>query len=99
MEINVDNKIIEEFGLADLPDDIKKENLNRLSNALFKNVGLRILDILPENDLDEFNRLVSTDENSALDFLSSKISNLEQIINEEIAVMKQERDELFSGIK
>lgn len=94
--MNVDNKIIEVFELNELSDSAKEENLAYLSNALFKNISINIAEILSDDDLREFNKLLDENEDKALEFLDTKIPDTESLINEEITNMKKLKDELFT---
>ena len=94
--MNVDNKIIEVFELNELSDSAKEENLAYLSNALFKNISINIAEILSDDDLREFNKLLDENEDKALEFLDTKIPDTESLINEEITYMKKLKDELFT---
>ena len=94
--MNVDNKIIEVFELNELSDSAKEENLVYLSNALFKNISINIAEILSDDDLREFNKLLDENEDKALEFLDTKIPDTESLINEEITNMKKLKDELFT---
>jgi hypothetical protein len=94
--MDVDKKLIEVFGLDQLSENAKEQNVSYLSNALFKNIGIAIAEKLSDNDLEQFNTLLKESGNKALDFLSTKTANIELIVSDEIAKMKQQKDELFS---
>lgn len=89
----IKDNIIKELGLDNLSEERKTEILLGIGRVIQQNVILRILDELKEGDKDEFDKFLennSENEEIIYQFLQSKISNLDGIINEEIKKIKEE---------
>lgn len=83
--------LIAELGLQALPDNKKEEMVLRIGELIQQNVVLRIISEMPENDKDEFEKVLG--ENSGektMEFLQAKFPNLNQVVEEEISKFKQE---------
>ena len=64
---------------------IESANIDELVTSVESNVALRLVDILSEKDIEYMERL--SDDGVAL-FLTGKVPNLTEIIDEEIEKMK-----------
>lgn len=99
---NFKNDLIKELGLENLPEEKKMEIVLSASRVIQQNIILRVLEELKtEKDKTEFDNFLAQkqdDENAILEFLKSKIPNLEEIVNEEINKFKESSINLLKNI-
>jgi len=83
------------FQLDKMPPEKGEEVLNRLANLVFQSVLVRSLPMLSEEDLSEYEKIVSGDENAdvLIKFLSEKVPEFNKIISEEAGVLRRELSE------
>ncbi|MEK7452947.1 MAG: hypothetical protein AAB614_01810 [Patescibacteria group bacterium] len=96
--------IIKELGIDNLPEKEKEEMLLRIGKIIFQDVMFRVVEILSEKDQDEMSKLfdetAGDDEgDKVLDFLRSKIDNFDDIVGEEIVKFKEESVDIMQSIK
>jgi hypothetical protein len=85
--------LIKYLGIDKLPEDEQERILLNIGKIIFQLVMIRVLEELNENDKGEFEKILNekpNDEEAILNFLKSKIPNLDEIVNEEIAKFKEE---------
>lgn len=97
---SINKNIIEILGINKLPIEKQKEAMERLGGIVYQEVMLRVLDTMSNEDKDAFEKLVEKDPNpeTLLEFLSSKVPDLEKIINEEAEDLREESAEILSEI-
>ena len=84
---DINNKL----DLDDIPLDKREEIAQKLTNIIQKRVLLRVADLLPDERKEEFNKIIESDDQEEIDqFFSQNISNIQEIINEEIETLKRE---------
>ena len=90
---NFEEDIIEELGLGDLPEEKKLEAVSRIGKRIQQSVVLRVIEKLSDNEKREFSELLTntTEQKEILKFLSEKISNMEEIVSEEIEKFKEDK--------
>jgi len=94
--------IIQELGLDVLSEKEQEEALLRIGQIIFQSVLIRVMEELTAKEKDQFAKLLTErpdDEKVIFDFLKSKIPNLEEIVNEEVAAFKKESLEFIEKIK
>ena len=94
--------IIKDFGLDTLQENEQKEALLSIGRIIFQSVLMRVTEELDDKGKDEFEKLLSEksdDEDAIMNFLRSKVSNLDEIVNGEIAKFKQESSEFMKKLK
>ncbi len=94
--------IIEDLGLDKLPQKDQEEMLLMIGRLIFQGVIIRVMSLLSEKDKDDFDKLLSEkieDEEAVLKFLESRVPNLNEIINDEVASFKQESGEFMKNLK
>jgi hypothetical protein len=96
----INKNIVIALGINNLPVEKQKEAMERLGAIVYQEVMLRVLDILSEEEKDEFEKLIEKDQNpeTMFDFLSSKIPNFEGIVIEEAEKLREESAEIISEI-
>lgn len=85
--------IIKELGLDKLPEKEQEESLLTIGRIIFQAVLIRVMEELTEKEKDQFEKILTekpNDEEAILKFLQTKVSNLNEIVNEEVAKFKQE---------
>lgn len=90
MTANIQDNIISKLGLDNLPTDRKADLLMRMADIIQKRLALRVMKLLPESALDEYIKIVDNDEIGGHKYLSMKIPNYAEIVEEEIVKFKQE---------
>lgn len=94
--------IIKDLGIDTLPEKEQEEALLRVGKIIFQSVLIRVMEQLNANEKDQFTKLLTEkpdDERAILDFLKSKIPNLNEIVNEEVASLKKESLDFMKQIK
>lgn len=87
----IDKDIFELLGLKNAPEEKKKEILENMMGTVQNRIMARILDSLNDDEIKEFEQLVSTkDETQIKDFLDKKGIDLTQISAEESLLYKTE---------
>lgn len=95
--------LIKELGIENLSPQDQTEVILEIGRVIQQNIILRTLDELKEEDKNEFDKFLA-DENKMNDyeaswnFLRSKISNFDEIVNEEVAKFKKDSFHLLKTI-
>lgn len=92
------NSIIEDLGLQNIPEDKKEEVLAKMGDVLFKRILLETLEILSEEDQEKFGEMVDTKKSAeeVEEFLKSKIENYEEFIGK---ITDDFKKELIADLK
>lgn len=104
MQEILNQNIVEELGITSLPEPEKIKILERIGRLIYQSVIIRVLEKLNEDAQDEFERIVDihseTPEGAQviLDFLKSKVEDLDNLVAEEVASFKRESLSAMSGI-
>ena len=80
--------IIQALHLEALPDDQKIDLIDQMAALTEQRIILKLIDTLSEKDAALFSQLTSDDEK--IKFLRDKITNLDEIIKDEITQVKKE---------
>ncbi|HEC30601.1 MAG TPA: hypothetical protein ENI66_01135 [Candidatus Yonathbacteria bacterium] len=97
--------IIKELGLENLPEDKREEVYLRISKIIYQNIIIRVVEILSEEEQDEFNKLLDEvaqeegESDKVLEFLMAKINNFDDIVAEEIVRFKEESEGVMQELK
>ena len=92
--------LIKELGLDKLTGEQQEEIFGQIGTVLLEGIMSRAISMLSGAEKDELNK-ITDEENSAgkmLGFLKEKIPNFEDIVKEEIAVLKQDSFDVMSKI-
>jgi len=88
-DANIQAKIVEAFGIGDLPEDKQAQVLARAGELLIKRLFLKVADILSPEDRDNFDQMLgqepSVSEDQVSSFLTEKIPNIESLLQDEIS--------------
>lgn len=92
--------IIKEMGLEELPKDAQEEILIKMTESVLKKIAIETLERLSDEDRDEFEKLQETAAPAEIDaFLSSKIENYEELLQKTVAEYKEEIKESINNLK
>ncbi|OGI73536.1 hypothetical protein A3D42_02565 [Candidatus Nomurabacteria bacterium RIFCSPHIGHO2_02_FULL_41_18] len=84
--------IINLFQIDKLPEDKQEETINRIGKLIFQAVLLRVLPLMEEAEVEEYNKLIeggATPE-AVLDFFFGKVPGFLDIIAEETENFRKE---------
>ena len=85
--------IIKEWGLKSLPKAKQEEMVERIGKLVYQAILVRSLNILSEEEQDEFDKLLDKDETTPQDvmtFLHSKIPTFQELLSGEREKLKME---------
>lgn len=89
--LKIDNTLLQDIGLGDLPEEEKKKLLDQIYETLEMRVGMTLARQMSDDQLDEFEGFIDTnDEAGALKWLESNFPNYKQVVAEELEKLKQE---------
>jgi len=96
----INKNIVVTLGINTLPVEKQKEAMERLGAIVYQEVMLRVLDILSEEDKDEFEKIIekNPDPDILFEYLINKVPNLEQIVKEEAENLREEASEIKGDI-
>ena len=96
----INKNIVTTLGINKLPVEQQKEAMERIGSIVYQEVMLRALDILTEEEKDEFEKIVEKDASpdNLFDFLTDKIPNLGDIVVEEAEKLRKESAEIMEDI-
>jgi hypothetical protein len=97
---SISKKISETLNLENLPLDDRQEVIIRIGALVYQNVLMRSMEIMTEQDKDEFEKML--DKNADIEevfiFLKEKVKDLEKIIEEEAIKLKNKSDKIMGQI-
>ena len=89
--LKIDNSLLEEIGLAGLPEAEKNSFLKHIYETLEMRVGIRLADQMSNEQLDEFERYFEAkDDAGAFKWLETNFPNYKDIVQEEFDKLKAE---------
>ena len=89
--LKIDNSLLEEVGLASLPETEKNGFLKHIYETLEMRVGIRLADQMSNEQLDEFERYFEAkDDAGAFKWLETNFPNYKDIVQEEFDKLKAE---------
>src|SRR3990167_8410501 len=93
MTKSIEDNLISQLGLDDLPQEKKIELIMKWGNLVQKDIIMRILRELPEKDKKELDELLAEKGENMEDiykFLENKMPNLYDLVREEIEKFREE---------
>jgi hypothetical protein len=93
--------IISLFDIDKLPDQEQEEMISKIGKIIFESVLTRVLPMLSENELTEYEGLIENKAlpNEVMNFLISKIPSFVEIVIEESENFRKESADFLSQIK
>ena len=89
--LKIDNNLLQELGLAGLPDTEKNSFLKHIYETLEMRVGVRLADQMTNEQLDEFERYFEAkDDAGAFKWLETNFPNYKEIVQQEFDKLKAE---------
>lgn len=87
----LDNALLEELGLGNLPAEEKNRMLAHIYETLEMRVGMKLAEQMSNEQLDEFEGYIDrNDEAGALKWLESNFPNYKQVVADELEKLKTE---------
>ncbi len=99
MNDNLKNKIIEDFGIANVDRVEQEEIIEKIGNLLFESVIERSIDGLDESLVSNFETVLNGaegDYQKVVDFLKSNVPNFDSIVKEEMSRLKKATGAIFA---
>lgn len=91
MAIRIDNNLLVELGLGDLPEAEKKKLLKQIYETLEMRVGMKLAEHMSDQQLNEFEGFIDTnDEAGALKWLETNFPNYPKVVASELDKLKAE---------
>lgn len=89
--LKIDNSLLQDVGLAGLPDAEKNSFLKHIYETLEMRVGIRLADQMSNQQLDEFEQYFEAkDDAGAFKWLETNFPNYKDIVQEEFDKLKAE---------
>jgi Protein of unknown function (DUF5663) len=87
----LDDNLLKELGLGDLPTDEKNKMLAHIYETLELRVGMTLAEKMTDAQLDEFEAFIDkNDEDGALKWLETNFPNYKDTVASELAKLKEE---------
>ena len=87
----LDDNLLKELGLGNLPADEKNKMLAHIYETLEMRVGMKLAEKMTNEQLDEFEGFIDkNDEAGALKWLEGNFPNYKQVVADELAALKDE---------
>ncbi len=87
----LDNNLLEELGLGDLPAEQKNSMLQHIYETLEMRVGMKLADQMSNDQLDEFEGFIDkNDEAGALKWLETNFPDYKKVVADELETLKTE---------
>ncbi len=87
----LDDNLLRELGLGDLPADEKNKMLNHIYETLEMRVGMKLAEKMTNEQLDEFEKFIDgNDEAGALKWLETNFPNYKDVVAQELEALKTE---------
>ncbi len=102
MDTILQDNIIKDLGLDVLPESEREEALMSIGKMVFQGVLMRVLDEMSDEDAEAFGKLMEEkpdDQQAFLNFLQSKVPNLDEIVKEEAMNFKRDGIDFMNKIK
>jgi len=91
MPTQIEENILQELGIADLPSERQEEVLTAMTEAVLKRLMLRLIGAMGEEQKKQFEEIANAgDQEKISQFLAANISNYETLIKEEVASFKKD---------
>jgi archaellum component FlaC len=95
----LDDNLLKELGLGDLPAEEKNKMLAHIYETLELRVGMRLAEKMTDAQLDEFEAFIDkNDEEGALRWLETNFPNYKDTVAEELNKLKEEIKEQAPAI-
>ena len=100
--LKLDNNLLDEIGLGDLPDEQKKAMLQHIYETLEFRVGTQLANQMTDKQLEEFEQFIDAggdnNQEQALHWLETNLPNYKQVVNDVFTALKGEITQTASQI-
>lgn len=86
----IDNAFLDSLGLQDVPADEKQLMIADIQETLAERIGSRAEGLLDEAKLDELDKVAENNPAGVKDWLYANLPNYQQVVEEEVAKIKEE---------
>ena len=97
MPTQIEENILRELGIAELPPERQEEVLTAMTEAVLKRITLRLVEALSEEKRSELEAL-GEDTEKISQFLAANIPNHEALVKEEVAKFKQDMQKTVDAL-
>lgn len=96
----VRQNIISLFEIDKMPEEKQEEMINKIGKIIFQSVLLRVLPLMEEEDLQEYENLIEkgVPPDELMDFFIEKVPGFLQIVGEESESFRKDAGEVLSQI-
>ncbi len=96
----VRQNIIDLFEIDKMPEDKQEEMIIRIGKIIFQSVIMRILPMMPEEDLEAYNKMMEENASpeSVFDFFFEKVPNFLEIVADESENFRKEAGQVLAKI-
>lgn len=96
----IQKNIISALELENLLPEERQEIILRVGAIIYQNVLMRAMEVMTENDQDEFEKLLDKNANpeDIFSFLKDKVKDFEKIIDEEAIKFKNQASNIMDQI-
>lgn len=99
MPQNLQQDILKELGIDQLPPEKQEEILTAMTELILKRITVRALESLSEAQRQEFETLsASGDPDKVTQFLTANVSGYDQLVQDEIAKFRSEMTEMVNAL-
>jgi hypothetical protein len=96
---NIQDDIIKELGIDQLPPEKQEEILTAMTEVILKRITLRVLENFSEAQKDEFDKICAAgDQEKVSQYLAANVVDYENIIKNEISQFKNEMHETVNTL-
>lgn len=92
--LKLDNNLLDELGLGNLPEDQKRAMLQHIYDTLELRVGTNLANQMTDQQLEEFEKFIDdggdANQAQALQWLETNLPNYKQVVNEVFEALKAE---------
>lgn len=100
--LKLDNHLLDELGLGNLPEDQKRSMLQHIYDTLELRVGTNLANQMTDQQLEEFEKFIDdggdANQAQALQWLETNLPNYKQVVNEVFEALKTEIKQMASQI-
>ncbi len=99
MAIAIDEALLAELGLGELPVEHKRKMFQYIYDTLEQRVGMAMAGRMSDDQLDEFEKFIDgNDERGAVSWLEANFPNYSEVVRDEFGILKQEISAQATGI-
>ena len=100
IQAEIRTNIMAGFGIDNLPEDKKEEAINQIGQIIFQGALLRIVPLMEEEDLEEYNQMMSgnPEPDVVMQFLVDKVPTFLDVVADESESFRKQSEDLISKL-